>query len=184
MAAISSIAIAVVAAGTVASVMGTMQEAKAQSDALTRNAQLADRQALVSRQQAAHDKARQDKIGRLHIGAIRAGYGASGTTQNEDILAMSITNAKMDELAIEYQGELRARGYQDEAAQDRYASSTAIRQGTYRSASALLGGVGKMATIGALSGGGSSSPSNGDGGLRGGGEFGTTRNSDGALMDY
>ena len=184
MPAISSIAIAMVAVGTVTQAVGTMSEANAKADALNRNAQLADRNAIVAKQQAAHDVARQDKIGRMQIGAIRAGYGASGTTASEDILSMSITNAELDKLEIQCQGDLRARGYEDEATLDRFGARTAKSQGALRTASVLLSGAAKGATISALSGGSSPSPDGGGGGLRHGGEFGTTRNSAGALMEW
>ena len=141
------IAAALTAVGAVTQAVGAMKSASAKSDALEYNARMADRNALIARQQASFEATRQDKLGRMRIGAIRAGYGASGAGSNEDVLSMSITNAELDKQTILYKGELRAMGYQDEAALDRYGASIAIEEGRYASASALLGGAGRAAGI-------------------------------------
>ena len=143
----TSIAIALTAVGAITQAVGAMKSASAKSNALEYNAQIADRNALIAHQQASFEAERQDKLGRMRIGAIRAGYGASGAGSNEDVLSMSITNAELDKQTILYKGELRAMGYQDEAALDRYGASIAIEEGRYASASALLGGAGKAAGI-------------------------------------
>jgi hypothetical protein len=154
MPAASSIAIALVATGSVMSAMSAIQQSEAQASAMKFNAQVADRNAVAARQQARFDAEAQDKLGRMKIGAIRAGYGSAGAGSSEDVLAMSISNAELDKQSILYKGELRALGYTDEAALDRYGASVAITQGRQRAASEIIGGAGRAAGIYAGSGAG------------------------------
>lgn len=133
------------------SAVGAMNSAKAKKNAAVFNAQVAERDATVSRQQAASDADASHRESVRRIGLMRASYGASGVTPEGsplDVLASSAAEAKLDELNIRYRGELKAVGYTDTAKLDRASGDVAMSQGMTNATSALLGGVGSAASMG------------------------------------
>lgn len=132
-------------AGAAVSAMGAMSAAKAQTQAANYNAQLAERNASVVREQtSAQIELQRRQADQVH-GSLIAKVGAAGVTMDGspmDVLQNSIANAVLDEHTIKYKGEMQARGYQESAALDRFQGKTATRQGYYHAASSLLTGAG------------------------------------------
>ena len=138
--------------GTVASIIGTafsaiggIQQGKAASNAATYNAQIAERNAIIARQQAAADEQRQRRMGVLRLGAARAAYGEAGVELEGsplDILEQSAAQEELDALTIRYKGELRGMGAESEAALNRAQAPSLLTQGYMKAGSAvLLGGA-------------------------------------------
>lgn len=133
-------------AGTVMSVVGALKQGQAQSDAMNFNAQMAGQNAVVARQQAAADEARQRRENLLRAGNLRAGYGASGVTLDGsplDVLEMAATTGELDAQNVRYKGSLRAIGYENSAALDTAGASNALTSSYYRAGSELLSGGAK-----------------------------------------
>lgn len=110
------------------------------------NAQIAERNAGVARDQAAADADAQRRHATQVLGSARAAYGASGVTAEGsplDVLTMSASNAELDRQNILYRGELKAMGYQDTARLDRSRAGAAAKNGYFGAASAVLTGGAK-----------------------------------------
>lgn len=145
-------AIAMVAAGGVVSAIGAQQEGTATAAAQDFNAGINRRNAGLMLDQAKADAAAQHRVSRQSIGAIRAGYGASGVTSEGsvgDVIASSAALAELDRQTILYKGRLRSMGFTEEAALNTMAGTTAVKQARYRSASSLLTTAGAVAVMGA-----------------------------------
>jgi hypothetical protein len=117
------------------------QVAKAAGDY---NAKIGEQNAQLSRQEADMQVKQQERENYLRMGAIRAAQGKNGGAAGEgsvlDILADSAAQGELEKQMISYRGELKARGYTNSAALDRFAGDQA-RQGSYMKAGAeLLGG--------------------------------------------
>jgi len=113
---------AISAAATVASgvvgAMGAMQQGKAQSQAANYQAQVADRNAKMSRSQAAVEQDDQRRENMRQLGAIRAAYGGTGIEMAGsplDVLEDTSIEQELDVERIGYRGELRALGETDKA---------------------------------------------------------------------
>jgi hypothetical protein len=81
---------------------------------------------------------------RMHLGSIRAAYGASGVTAAGsplDVLEMSVANAERDRQQILYKGELKALGYEDTRTLSLFGADSAKKQAEFSSFSQLLTGV-------------------------------------------
>lgn len=138
-------AMAVMAVAAVVSAVGAVRSAQANSAAANFNAQVSERNAVVARQQAAADEARQRSITQRRLGSIRAAYGASGVTMEGtplDLLEDSAAQAELDALTIRYKGELAAIGAGDDATLQRARAKSAREEGTWRAASALTSAAG------------------------------------------
>lgn len=132
------------AAAAVVSTLGTISQARAASSASKYNAALNEQNARIANEQAA-SAAEQQRISNYRkLGSIRAGYGASGVTNDGspmDVLADSFTQGEYDVQNIIYQGKLRAAGYQNNASLDRADAKNSMKSGYINAAStALLGG--------------------------------------------
>lgn len=129
------------AVGSVVGAVGAMQQANAASTAAGYNAQVQHRNAIAARQQsdmAMEDKARDN---RRQLGAIKAAYGASGLTGGSTLDVLEDTSLEQ-ELAvsrINYQGAVRATGYQDQATLDRMQAKSARSAGQISFFGGLLG---------------------------------------------
>jgi len=135
---------AMMVVGAAVSAAGAMSQANAQKQAANYNAQLRERDATIAVNQANEDADRFQRRAQQDIGALHAGLGATGTTSDDmDVLRMSVSNAKLDEETIRYKGRMQATGYYDEAILDRYSGRMAEEQGYYRAASSLLTGAGQ-----------------------------------------
>lgn len=137
--------------GAIASFVGVLSQAGAASNASKYNAQLAEQNAVTSRQQAAASAETADREARQRIGAMEANYGASGISLSEgspiDILRQSATAAEMDRQNILYGGEVRASGYGNTATLDRYNASASQTSGYLRAGGELLGGFGRSQSL-------------------------------------
>ncbi len=130
-------------AATAAAALSALSQASAASSQANYNAQVADRNAGVARDQAARDAEAQGRRARQVLGAARAGFGASGVTSEGsplDVLMNSASNAEMDRQNILYKGELRAIGYSDTAALERSRAKAAEKEGLVGAASAIITG--------------------------------------------
>jgi hypothetical protein len=133
-------------AGAAISAMCALKQAEATKAASSYNAQLRERDASVALDQAGRDAERVRLEGRRAEGSLLAGYGASGVTLEGsplDVLAMSASQAKLDEETVLYKGRLKASGYSSAAELERFGGTTAEQQGTLNAASYLIGGAGK-----------------------------------------
>lgn len=136
-------------AGTVISVAGHLQSGRAANATAKYNARVAERNAVIARQQAGAAEAAHRRDVSRRMGSIRAGFGASGVTLEGtplEVLEDSAAMAELDALNIRYQGELRAIGFKDEAVLARAGGKQALTESRFRAASALFSGAGKMFT--------------------------------------
>lgn len=142
-------------AGTVMSAVGAVQSGTAQTNAALYNARLNEMNAGVALDQAGADVVRFHRQNVKTTGAIVAGFGASGGS--EDALAVlgdTAAQMNLDENTVKYQGQLRAFGYGQSAGLDRLQAQNAGQQGALHGASNLLTGAGNTAVYAAASGGG------------------------------
>ena len=154
-----NIGVALAAIGGLASAVGAIQQGQAASAAASANAQIAQRNATLARATAAQDAAAQDRQNRQRLGAIAANIGASGVAAAGtpiDILAESARQGELDKQTILFRGELRALGFQDNAALERNRGANARRTGFFRAGSALLSAGSSVAGI--VGGGGGGTP--------------------------
>lgn len=126
-------------------VVGALQQASAASKADKYNAAVATQNAQIAKDQADMQLRQQQTDSYRKLGAIKAGYGASGVTSDGspmDILADSYTQSELDASTIVYNGKVRAAGYTNSANLDRAAASNATTAGYMDAASkALTGGT-------------------------------------------
>jgi hypothetical protein len=150
---LSMMAVGTMVAGAATSAYAANQNAKAQRDSDVFNAGIAEQEAVVAREQAGQAAELQRRESRKVIGSMRANAGASGLTDGSmfDVLEESASMAELDRQTILYQGELKARGYQNTAALDRASGRNAIQQGQLQSASSILTGAGNALVIGTRS---------------------------------
>lgn len=150
-AALPFIAVGMMVLGTVMSAAGAQQDGRDRKAAADFNASVADRNAGIARAQAAQDAAQQQRDARRQMGAISAGYGASGVAVEGsplEVLASSAYQAELDRQTIIYKGELRAMGYQDESTLERFGGETALAAGDRKAASTILLGGSQAASMG------------------------------------
>lgn len=132
------------AVGTAMSAMAAMKQAQAQAGAMKFNATIAEQNATSARDQATAAEMQQRTEAEKRLGAMRASYGASGVTMEGsplDVLSESASMAELDAQNIRYQGDLKARGYQNTAELDRANASNAKSQGYMKAGSELLMGA-------------------------------------------
>lgn len=129
----------------VVSAVGAVAQAQSAKSAANYNAQIADRNALVTRQQAESNEAAQRRNTYRAMGRIRAGYAGAGVTPEGsplEVLEDSAAEAELDALNIRYRGEIGATGYEDEGKLQRSRASSAMATGALNAGSALLSGAG------------------------------------------
>lgn len=136
--------------GTGLSAGGAIYQAQAASSAARSNANIADQNAVLSRQQAALEAARHRRQSAKLLAGIRTGYLSSGLTLDGsplDVLEESALNAEYDNMRITYGGELKARGYSDSAALDRMRARNSETAGYLGASAALIGGYGNYVKL-------------------------------------
>ena len=119
-------------AGSGFSFLSDMQASQAAADAANANADIAEFQAGLTREQTTENVRRQSIIARKQIGSERANYGASGVQLSGsalDVLQESAANAEMDKLWIQYAGDMKAKGLEMTAEADRQAAAAAEKSG-------------------------------------------------------
>ena len=160
-------------AAVIGTVVSAAVSAYAQYSASQAQAQAADYNRKVTRQQAetarqvagAHAESASDRYRRI-LGAQRARAAASGVISSEGspllVLMESEEQAALDVARIRWGGAAQAQGLEAEARLQRFYAQTARRQGTLAASATLLGGVAKAGSIYAAS-------------KSGGGEWGATQ---------
>ncbi len=93
------------------------------------NATVNDQNVEIVRQDAKDQALQSDRETYLRLGAIRAAQGHSGGSSGQgsvlDILGDVAAQSELEKQNILYQGELKARGFQNSATLDRFGGSTA-----------------------------------------------------------
>lgn len=125
------------------------KQAQANAAAATYNANLADQNAAITREQKDAAVEAQQRQTARSLGSIIAAYGASGVQSDNgsplDVLADSARVAELDKLTTQYNYELKARDYENQAALDRMNAANGLAASTtYASA------AGNYSTSGAL----------------------------------
>jgi hypothetical protein len=121
----AAIPIITAVSGAMAAV-GTYVQAQERASADRFNADVADRNAMLSRRAAAIESEDKSREHRRTLGRIRANYGANGTGgagTSLDVLEDATTEAQFDIDKIKYDGELQAIGLTDQAAQYRHSAA-------------------------------------------------------------
>lgn len=140
----------IAAAASGVKAIGQLQAADAQSQAARYNAKLANQQAEVERQQTlAREEAQRRQAAQI-LGQQRAAFAQSGGGMGgsaADVMQQSTALAELDALTIRYEGDLRARGFDTQAEQERFAARTAKKQGYYQAAGTILGGTADYMTL-------------------------------------
>lgn len=142
-----SLELGLLVASTAFTTIGTLQAARAESNAAKYNAQVAQNNAAAARSQADADARRQRILADKALGGIRAATGASGVTMEGsplDVLGESAATAALDVLNIKYKGEMRARGFDSDATLYGYRARSARKQGNLAAAGQLLSGASKV----------------------------------------
>lgn len=133
-------AAASIASGVVGA-MGAMQQGKAASAAANYQAQVADRNAKIARQQATVEQDDQRRENMRQLGAIRAAYGGSGLEMAGsplDVLEDTSIEQELDVDRIGYRGTLRALGETDKANLARAEAENAKSAGAIGAVSSIL----------------------------------------------
>jgi hypothetical protein len=132
--------------GQVTQILSAFHEGEAQGQAADYNAQAATQNAEQTRLQAKEEERRARIAGRKHLGSMRAGYGASGVQMDGsalDVLEESARNVELDALTIRHAGEVRARGFENEAVLERMRGKNARKGGMLKAAGILFSAGGK-----------------------------------------
>lgn len=130
---------------------GDVYEAQAAGAAADYNAQVAEQNAQLVRQQANEEARRAGVVAIKQIGQARANVGASGVQMDGsalDVLRQSAANAELDVLTIQHQGQVKEYGYQAEAALDRQRASNSRTLGYFKAAGDLLSAGGQSYSFG------------------------------------
>lgn len=140
--------------------MGAISQANSAADNYESQAAVNDYNAAVSRNnstaalsesaasQAAQRRRAREMLGEQRASTAQSGTGFGGT--NADLLERSQTLAELDALNLAYEGDMKSRGYLQQAeletmnaATNRRNASTAKRSGYLGAAGAVLNGFGK-----------------------------------------
>lgn len=148
-------------AATAASVYGAIQQGnaqeaqyKAQAQAMDYNAKVSENQAIAANQQTAAREDAERRQRRIALGSSRAGMAQSGLTDSGSVLDMfdqSAINSELDILNTRYEGNMQARGFNEQATMDRYGAASA-RSNAKAASSAKWINAGSALLSGASSG--------------------------------
>lgn len=124
--------------------VGAIEQGLSAQQAGKFNAQVANRNQILSNQNAAQDATAQAADAARRIGATRAAYAKGGVQLDEGspltVLEDSARNAELDRQTILYQGRIQAQGYSDQSHLDTYSGNAAATAGYIGGASSLLKG--------------------------------------------
>lgn len=135
---------ALMIASTAMQAIGAIQQGNSAQAAANYNAAILDQNATVERQQAGAREDAKRREARMILGSQRAAFAQSGGGMGgsaADVMQESAINAELDALTLRYEGDLRARGMNAEAAGERFAGAQAQRQGYFSAAGSILGGA-------------------------------------------
>ena len=132
-------------AGAVMSAVGALQQGSASKSASDYNVTIANQNAAIARQNA-RDKATQaDRETYLRLGQIRANQGASGGNSGEgsvlDVIGDVAAQSELEKQQIIYQGELQARGFQNDATLETFSGEAKQSSSYWKAGSELLSGA-------------------------------------------
>jgi hypothetical protein len=142
----AAVPIIALAAGGLMSAVGAINQGNSAKAAADYNAQVAEQNAELSRQQGIEEERRTRIMAKKQLGDMRANYGASGITLEGsplDILEESAAAAELDALTVRHAGDSRAIGYRNEAAQERFSGRQARTSGYFSASGSLLSGAGQ-----------------------------------------
>ena len=131
---------------TAAQAVGSLMSAVSQSNAAGYRSQVAQQNAQIAQQQGAAAVEAQKRQQSLALGQITANYGASGVSSDAgsplDVLQDSVRQAKLDNLTTQYNYDLKAQGYQNQANLADYESGSYLTSGLLTAAGAAAKGYG------------------------------------------
>jgi hypothetical protein len=134
-------------ASAVISAASAMQQGKAARQQAEYQAALAENNAIASRQQAGFDEKQHREKARLALSSQRARAAKSGVLSEGSPLFFNIDTGEQAEIGalnIRRQGEMRAQGFQSEAALGLFKGKVAQQQGYMSAGKSLLDGVSKV----------------------------------------
>ena len=143
--ALPALAVGMMAAGTAVNAFGAYSAGKAKQAAYNYDAQVAEMNAGIAKEQAEFEAARQESKTRRFIASQRVGFLANGVTISGsamDILSDTTIQGEMDRLAIIYGGEVEAVNYRNDAQRSRFAGKQEAKAGMFNAAGSLLSGAG------------------------------------------
>jgi hypothetical protein len=122
----------------------TVSQRNTQENFAEYNAKLESQNATIQREQTVSKEESLRKrvaqiIGAQEAATAQSGGGFGGSS--EDLMMQSSLNAEMDILTTRYEGDLRARGFDINAAGERFSGSAAKRAGYAEAAGSILSGV-------------------------------------------
>jgi hypothetical protein len=123
---------------------GAVQSANAQKSAANYNAKIAEQNAVIAQQQTDADLAQQRRSSSKALGDMRAAFSASGVTWEGsplDVLEDSVRQSELERQNIQYQGELRKRGYANDARLERARGQNAQTAGYMSATSTIFSGA-------------------------------------------
>lgn len=141
-------ALALSAAGTATSVIGSSQQAKAAEGAAEYNAKVEQNNAIAAQQSAEAEAAQIRRLNRIRLGSARASYGKAGVDLNDtnDVYSDIGTQGELEALSTIYAGQTQSSYYQSRAAGNRFEARSARSAGALGTASSLIGGLANTAT--------------------------------------
>lgn len=150
------------ALGGAAGATGSVMQGFAAKQQAEYNASVAEAHAAAARAQAALDESTSRKKSAMLLGTIRARAAANtGEVSGSalDVLADSAAEAELEALTLRYQGEVRARAMESEAAIERKRGKSAVLEGFVGAGTRLLtAGNYAMKAYGGSDGGSSAIP--------------------------
>lgn len=123
------------------SAIGSISQGYASQQQANYNASVAEANAQAARQQAALDEQTSRRQSAMTLGTIRARAAANtGDVGGSalDVLGDSAAEAELQALILRYGGEVKARGFESEAALNRVRGANAVSAGYIGAGTALL----------------------------------------------
>lgn len=121
---------------------GAIRASQAEAAAARYNEEVGKSNAASAEAQGEAAAQQMERDTRRKLGAMMAGYGASGVQLADgspaDVLADSARSAALDRLTMKYNYKMRALGYTNQANLDAMGADRAIEEGRMRAASILL----------------------------------------------
>lgn len=148
--------------------VGNLMRGESEARAAKYNANIAEQNAVIARQQGQVAVEAQQRDAARKIGAMVAAYGASGVQTDSgsplDVLADSASKSTLDGLTIKYNYTLKALGFDTQAKLDRMGAKTARTSGILGGAASALqsysasGSSGRGSGVSGTGSGGTSLP--------------------------
>lgn len=146
------IPMAMMAAGSIISAVGSISQGNAANDIAQANAREMEKQGALDRKEAAAEAERIRRENRRLSGTARTQLTASGLSPNLLLLEDIAMEGELDALIAEYRGERSAQGLEAQADIERAYGKAQKRAGYFNAASTLLTAGGSF--MRAFSGGG------------------------------